>query len=254
LKISATIITLNEESNIESACKSLDWADEIVVVDSGSSDRTREIARAAGAQVFHRDWTGFADQKQFASEQTVNDWVFSLDADEVVSDELRNEILALKELETSAFDCYRVPRRSFYMGRWIRFSGWYPDLQLRLFRKSKARWMGEFVHESVQPDGTARLGTLRNDILHYSVADINEHHRMIGERYAPLSAKKMFHSGKRTSLFGIAIAGPAAFIRSFLLKQGFRDGVAGVAIAGFAAHNSFLKHLMLYELQNKSED
>ena len=254
MNISATIIACNEEANIGDACKSLTWADEIVVVDSGSTDSTRQIARDCGARVVTRDWPGFAAQKQFASGQATHEWVFSLDADERVSDELKASIAKLRETSASDLaDGYRIARRSFYQGRWIKGGGWYPDWQLRLFRKTRGRWEPRLIHESVKLDSDARLAKLSGDILHYSVRDAAHHHRMIGERYAPLAAQQMFADGRRTSAFRIATAAPAAFVSSYLLKGGFRDGLAGISIATFAAHHAFLKHLLLWERQQGSK-
>lgn len=251
MKISATIITLNEADNIRAACESLAFADEILVVDSRSTDATREIAESCRARVINRDWPGFAAQKQFAVDEATHEWIFSLDADERVSDELRETIINLKQTDEGKLaDGYRISRRSFYMGRWIRGGGWYPDYQLRFYRKSQGRWEGAFIHESVKMSKDARTGTLKGDIHHFSVHNASQHHRMLGERYAPLSAKQMYQGGRRTSALGIAVAGPAAFIRSFFLKGGFRDGLAGLVIARFAAHHAFLKHVMLWELQN----
>ena len=250
LKISATIITFNEAENIRAACESVAWADEILVVDSRSTDQTCEIARACGARVLERDWPGFATQKQFAAESASHEWVFSLDADERVSEELRAAVLALRDGDEARLaDGYRVARRSFYMGRWIKGGGWYPDYQLRLYRRSRGRWEGAYIHESVKMSAASRVGTLRGDLLHFSVRDAAHHHRMIGERYAPLAARQMFEAGRRTSSLRVATAAPAAFARSFILKGGFRDGLAGLAIARFAAHHAFLKHLMLWEMQ-----
>ena len=250
MKISATIIAFNEATNIGDACKSLAWADEIVVVDSGSTDQTRQIAEACGARVITREWPGFAAQKQFAVEQAAYDWIFSLDADERVSDELRASIAKLREKpETSLADGYRIPRRSFYQGRWIKGGGWYPDYQMRLFRKSRGTWEPRHIHESVKLDSGARVERLSGDILHYSVRDAAHHHRMIGERYAPLAAQQMFEERRQTSVLKIAAAAPAAFVRSYILKGGFRDGLAGLSIASFAAHHAFLKHVMLWEKQ-----
>lgn len=252
MKISATIITFNEAENIRAACESVAWADEILVVDSLSADATRDIARDCGARVVERAWPGFAAQKQFAAESAAHEWVFSLDADERVTDELRDSILRLRESDGSRLaDGYRVARRSFYMGRWIRGGGWYPDHQLRFYRRSKGRWEGAYIHESVKMAEGSRVETLAGDLLHYSVRDAAHHHRMIGERYAPLAARQMFESGRRTTTLKVATAAPSAFVRSFILKGGFRDGLAGLAIARFAAHHAFLKHLMLWELQGK---
>ena len=250
MKISATIITFNEETNIRDACESLTWADEILVVDSGSTDKTCEIAKACGARVVNRDWPGFAAQKQFAADQTSHDWIFSLDADERVSAELKAAIAELQKLdEAKLADSYRIARRSFYQGRWIKGGGWYPDWQLRLFKKSRGQWEPRHIHESVKMDPDARIEKLSGDILHYSVRDSAHHHRMIGERYAPLAAQQMFEEGRHTSPLKIATAAPAAFLRSYFLKAGFRDGLAGVSIASFAAHHAYLKHIMLWEKQ-----
>jgi glycosyltransferase involved in cell wall biosynthesis len=254
LKITATIITHNEAENIRAACESVAWADEILVVDSESTDATREIAASCGARVITRAWPGFAAQKQFAADEASHDWILSLDADERVSDELRETILKLKQGDEALLaDGYRIARRSWYMGRWIRGGGWYPDYQLRFYRTARGRWQGAFIHESVKLAEDARVSILKGDILHYSVRDAAHHHQMIGERYAPLSAKQMYERGRRTTPLGIATAAPAAFIRSYFLKGGFRDGLAGLAIARFAAHHAFLKHLMLWEMQKAGD-
>jgi glycosyltransferase involved in cell wall biosynthesis len=167
LKISATIITLNEEENILAACQSLSWADEIVVVDSGSTDATCEIALNAGARVLSRTWTGFADQKQFAVDQARNDWIFSLDADERVSNRLADSIREIISGDPAqAADGYRIPRRSFYMGRWIKAGGWYPDYQLRFFNRTRGAWKGAYVHESFAMLPGSRVEILSGDILH----------------------------------------------------------------------------------------
>ncbi|HKG46406.1 MAG TPA: glycosyltransferase family 2 protein [Pyrinomonadaceae bacterium] len=250
MKISATIITFNEESNIKAACESVAWADEVVVVDSNSTDATRELAGACGARVIVNPWPGFGAQKQFAVEQASHEWIFSLDADERVSDELKRSIDALKQKpEAERADGYHIARRTFYQGRWICGGGWYPDRQLRLFKKSKGHWKQRHIHESVIMDPAARVGRLTGDLLHYTSPNAAHHHRMIGERYAPLAARQMFEEGRRTSVLGVASAGPAAFIRSLILKGGLRDGFAGFTIASFAAHHAFLKHLILWEKQ-----
>jgi glycosyltransferase involved in cell wall biosynthesis len=254
LKITAAIITFNEAENIREACESVSWADEVLVVDSESTDTTREIATACGARVINRAWPGFAAQKQFAVDEASHDWVFSLDADERVSRELRASIEDLLfDKERQLADGYRVARRSFYMNRWIRGGGWYPDYQLRLFNRQRGRWKGAHIHESFKTDEGARIEILKGDLLHYSVRSVAEHHRMIGERYAPLAARQMYEQGRRTSLLKIVTAAPLTFTRSFILKGGFRDGLAGFSIAKFAAHHAFLKHLLLWEMQQNSD-
>jgi glycosyltransferase involved in cell wall biosynthesis len=250
MKITATIITFNEAANIADACESVSWADELVVVDSESTDDTREIAARYGAKILVRPWPGFAAQKQFAVDQVSHEWIFSLDADERVSGELKQSIASLKSGdEAKLADGYMIPRRSFYMDRWIRGGGWYPDRQLRLFKRTRGAWNTRHVHEAVKMEPGSRVEVLRGDLLHYTGQDAAYHHRMIGERYAPLSARQMFEDGARTSTLGVATAGPAAFIRSLILKGGFRDGFAGLSIANFAAHHAFLKHLLLWEMQ-----
>lgn len=254
MKITVAIITFNEAENIRLACESVAWADEVIVVDSESSDATREIAAECGARVITRAWPGFASQKQFAADHASHEWVLSLDADERVSPELGASIRGLRGRNADQLaDGYLIARRSFYMGRWIRGGGWYPDRQLRLFRKDRASWEGPHIHESLRMKGGTRVETLPGDILHYSVPNASYHHRMIGERYAPLAARQMFDEGKRTSPLKIVVAGPAAFGRSLILKAGLRDGLAGWSIANFAAHHAFLKHLLLWEIQQQED-
>ena len=250
MKISATIITLNEEDNIREACASVAWADEVIVVDSGSTDRTLGIAKTCGARVISREWEGFSAQKQFAAEQALHDWVFSLDADERVSEGLKASIVGLRNKSANELaGGYRIARRSYYQERWIKGGGWYPDWQLRFYRKSIGHWEPRLIHESVKMDPGTRIEKLSGDILHYSGKDSAYHHRMIGERYAPLAAQQMLEEGRRTTPLRIATAAPSAFISSYILKGGFRDGLAGLSIASFAAHHAFLKHIMLWEKQ-----
>jgi len=254
MKISAVIITRNEAENIRAACESVTWADEIVVVDSESTDATREIAAECGARVIGNQWPGFAAQKQFATDAASNDWIFSLDADERVSPELRRTIERLKSKdESSLADGYRIARRTFYMNRWIRGGGWYPDHQLRLFKRHQGSWGNRLIHESFQLRRGARVETLTGDLLHYTVRDAAHHEDMIKQRYAPLGARQMYRDGKRTSGISTAVAGPSAFVRSYILKGGFRDGAAGLAIAKFAAQHARLKHKLLRELQEQNQ-
>jgi glycosyltransferase involved in cell wall biosynthesis len=254
MKISACIITFNEEENIRAACESVAWADEIVVVDSESTDATREIAKSCGARILINKWPGFAKQKQFATDAVMHDWVLSLDADERVSPELESSIAALRRRpETALADGYRIARRTFYMGRWIRGGGWYPDFQLRLFNRQHGSWGDRLIHESFAVNPGSRVETLSGDLLHYTVRDTAHHQQMIEERYAPLGAQQMFREGKRTSSLQAAVAGPSAFVRSYILKSGFRDGPAGLMIAKFAARHASLKHRLLLNLQKANQ-
>ena len=254
MKISAVIIAFNEEENIEAALKSVAWADEILVVDSESTDRTRLIAESSNAKVLTKKWQGFSKQKQFAVDNAAHDWILSLDADERVSDLLKKEILELKnQSEHSLVSGYRIPRLTFYMNRWIRHGGWYPDWQLRFFNRSKGKWKDVLIHESVQMQENCHIEKLSGDILHYSIPDASYHNRMIATRYAPLAAEQMFISGRKTSPPKIFTAGLTAFLQTYVLKLGFFDGLAGFCIARFAAHHAFLKHLLLWEMQNSQE-
>ncbi|HMS39267.1 MAG TPA: glycosyltransferase family 2 protein [Pyrinomonadaceae bacterium] len=245
MQISATIITFNEEEKIADAIKSVAFADEILVVDSESTDKTREIAESLGAKIIIQKWLGFGKQKQFAVEAATHDWILSLDADERISDELKQEIINL----SPKADAFKIPRLTFYLNRPVKHGGWYPDWQIRFFNRNKASWKDVLIHESVEVAG--KTDKLKGDILHYSVEDMGHHHRMIGERYAPLAARQMFERGRRTTKLKIYTAGFIAFLQTYILKAGFLDGFAGFCIACFAAHHAFLKHLLLWEMQKK---
>ena len=253
MKISAVIIACNEEKKIGDAIRSVAWADEVLVIDSESTDRTKEIAENLGAMVVIRPWPGFAKQKQFGVDTAKYDWIFSLDADEQVSPELEKEIVAIRDTPTHA-DGYRISRLSYYMGRAIRHSGWYPDRQLRLFDRRRGSWSKVLIHESVKLAEGAVSKELKGEIIHFSMDSAAHHNAMISERYAPLAAQQMLLNGRRTSWLRIAVAGPIAFMSAFVLKAGFLDGLPGFCIARFAAHNAFMKHLCLWELQNKKPD
>ncbi|HVF91793.1 MAG TPA: glycosyltransferase family 2 protein [Blastocatellia bacterium] len=245
MKISATVITLNEERNIRAALESLYWADEIIVVDSNSTDRTVEIAREFTTEVHVRQWPGYSAQKTFAAEVARHDWIFNLDADERVSDELAGELLALKENDDPPAAGYEMPRATFYLGRWIKHAGWYPDFKLRLYDRRRGRWKGDYVHESVEVDGPAER--LSGEILHKTVESASEHHLRM-DKYTTLAALELHARGRRASASSILISPVVAFIRSYFLKLGFLDRVPGLAISLFAAHYAFLKQLKLWEL------
>ena len=253
VKISAVIITLNEEQNIAHAIESVRWADEVLVVDSESTDHTRQLAENLGAKVLVRRWPGFAKQKQFAVESAAYDWVFSLDADERVTEGLRNEVEKIRE-EGPKSDGYTIPRLSTYMGRVIRHGGWYPDRQLRLFDRRKGRWTERAIHESVELITGAKVGKLKGDLLHFTVENVQHHAKMIAERYAPLSAQQMLSEGIRTSRTKAVVSAVSAFARAYFLRWGFLDGFPGLMIAYFAAQNSLLKHLILIEIATDTRD
>ena len=196
-KVSVTIITLNEAAHIEAAIQSVAWADEIIVVDSGSSDATVSLARAKGARVSERAWTGWIDQKNHAAQLAAHDWILSLDADERVTPELAAEIRKALHRRNRAHRGYRIPRVAFHLGRWIRTTDFYPDYQTRLYDRRAARWRGRYVHESVLVDGGA--GTLTHELQHYSFANLADHLDRLN-RYSTLAAQQMFESGRRTNV------------------------------------------------------
>jgi len=245
--VSATLITCNERANIEGALASLGWADEIVVVDSGSTDGTLDICRRYTDRIFHRDWTGFVDQKNFALDKAACDWIFSLDADERPSPELQQEIGVLRRGGLS-HPGYRIPRVAFFMGRWIRHGDWYPDYQLRLFDRRRSRWQGGRVHESVKTQGEP--GRLKGEIQHYTYRSLSDYLKRL-ETYSALAAGDYCQRGKISAapkMFGNPIA---AFARAYLLKRGFLDGVPGLMVAIMGAVSVFFKYAKLYELQQK---
>lgn len=251
MNVSVVIITKNEEKNIADALRSSAWADEIVVVDSGSTDRTCQLAKEHGARVIVREWPGFSEQKQFAADSAKFDRVFSLDADERFSDELIAELKRLKQKpETDLAAGYFVPRLSYYLGQPIHHGGWYPDKQMRFFDRRKGHWNGEIIHESFKLNEGDTPASLVSNLLHFTVESIAHHDQMIGERYAPLAAEKMHADGKRTSRLRMLLSGIFAFLRAYVLKAGFLDGFPGFCIAYFAAHHAFLKHLLVLEKQN----
>jgi glycosyltransferase involved in cell wall biosynthesis len=247
MKISAIVITLNEEESIADALESLKWADEIIVVDSESSDRTVEIARKFTDRIYARSWPGYAAQKNFAAAQAQFDWIFSLDADERVSDSLADEIQHLKRSPEPQAAGFEMPRLTRYLGRWIKHSGWYPDYKLRLYNRRHGAWQGDFVHESIKVDGS--IQRLNGDLLHYTVNNASDHHLRI-DRYTTLAAEQMRSQGKTASLPSMIFSPPVAFIRSYIFKLGFLDGPQGFAIARFAAHYVFLKNLKLWEMDS----
>ncbi len=250
VNVSVVIITKNEEKNIADALRSSAWADEIVVIDSESTDRTCDIAENFGARVIVREWPGFSEQKQFAVDSAKFDRVFSLDADERFSDELIAELKQLKQkAETDLAAGYLVPRLSYYLGKPIRHGGWYPDKQMRFFDRRKGSWNGVIIHESFKLNEGETSASLSSDLLHFTIESIEHHYQMIGERYAPLAAEKMNDEGKRTSKLQMLFSGIFAFLRAYILKAGFLDGFPGFCIAYFAAHHAFLKHSLLLEMQ-----
>jgi glycosyltransferase involved in cell wall biosynthesis len=240
--ISTVVITLNEEQNLDRCLSSVtSFSDEIVVVDSGSTDRTPEIARRYTDRVIHQDWLGYGRQKQFALEQARFDWVLSIDADEEVTAELRAEIEALN----FARDGYYLPRKVWYLNRWILHGGWYPGYVLRLFRRDKARFTDEILHESVTLNGSS--AHLRNPLAHYSYRDIRDHIAKIN-KFSSLAARQMKERGRTAGPLQLTLSPSFEFWRMYLLKWGFLDGYPGLVVAALHAYYVFLKYAKLWEL------
>jgi len=246
-KLTVTIITLDEAAHIGAAIDSASFADEILVVDSGSSDGTTEVARSKGARVLTRAWTGYVDQKNFAADEAAHDWIFSLDADERIPAALAGEVRSVLAANPSCHG-YRVPRVTFHLGRWIRTTDFYPDYQARLYDRRFARWRGRYVHESVTVDGS--IGYLKNDLQHYSFTDLRDQINRINH-YSTLSAAQMYEDGRRTGPVGILLHPPAAFVRNYVLRRGFLDGMAGLTISLMNAWSVGLKFMKLWELQRR---
>jgi glycosyltransferase involved in cell wall biosynthesis len=246
--LTVTVITFNEAANLAAALESVRWADEIVVVDSESRDDTVAIARRFTDRVVVRPWPGYVAQKNFAAEQAANDWILSIDADERVSPELADEIRALLA-GSPAPAGYRLPRVSFHFGRWIRSTDWYPDYQLRLYDRRRARWTGRYVHESVGADG--EVGRLRGELQHHPYRDI-AHHLQTMDRYTSLAARQMFEDGRRAGWIDILVLPRLAFFRNYIVRGGFRDGIAGLVISAMNAYYVGLKFAKLWELCSHS--
>jgi glycosyltransferase involved in cell wall biosynthesis len=238
IRISAAIITYNEERNIARVIESLRCCDEILVLDSGSTDRTVEIARTLGARVVETFWHGYAAQKNIAVELAANDWILALDADESLSEALEAEIWQIKKAGPR-YDGYTMPRLAQYLGRWILHGGWYPDRKVRLFDRRKAKWVGQYVHESVKVEG--RIGHLESNILHFTCNSLPEHLRAM-DRYTTLAAEELVAQGVEITIGKILFDPPWTFCRSYILKRGFLDGLEGLAIAYMAAFYNFVKY------------
>jgi glycosyltransferase involved in cell wall biosynthesis len=247
-KITATVITFNEAANIAAALESLSWADEIVVVDSESTDDTVAIARRFTERVIVRRWPGYIAQKNFAAEQAAHDWIFSLDADERVTSDLAREVREVLQPDPPVHG-FRVPRVTFHLGRWIRSTDWYPDYQLRLYDRRHARWAGRYVHESVKVDGP--IGRLRSELQHYAYRDVSHHLRSM-DRYTTLAARQMYDDGRRAGWFAVLIHPRLAFFRNYVLRGGFRDGMPGLIISAMNAYYVGLKFAKLWELCSPS--
>lgn len=247
--LSAVIITFNEEKNIARCLQSVkDVADEILVVDSYSTDRTEQICRSMGARFIQNRWQGYTSQKNFANSMALHDHILSIDADEALSDDLRKSILIVKENWLS--DGYIMNRMTNYCGKWIRHGSWYPDRKLRLFDRTKGSWKGVIHEEFFLKDGT-RTGSIRGDLLHYSYYSISDHVKQ-ANHFTDITAELAYSKGKRAGPLKILFSPVVKFIRDYFLLLGFLDGYPGFIIAHISANATFLKYVKLRQLHRQT--
>lgn len=243
--LTACIITRNEEDRIASCLASVDWCDEILVVDAHSTDRTREVAKACGARVIERDWPGHVAQKEYAVREAMNDWVLCVDADERVSKELAEEIADLHDAGFPSHAGWRMPRLSSYLGVWIRYGTWYPNRQLRLFDRRRGRWTGANPHDRVELVGT--VGELKAELNHHPYRDLDDHLDTIN-RYTTTMARELHAHGRRPRFGDLSFRPAWRFTRFYLLERGFLLGWRGLLMATLAAHYVALKYTKLWLL------
>jgi glycosyltransferase involved in cell wall biosynthesis len=241
--LSACIITYNEADRIDDCVRSVGFCDEVLVVDSHSTDATRERAAARGARVIERDWPGYRSQKQFAVEAAHNDWVLCLDADERVSDELRAEIESWRQRGFGGFAGWSVPRITEYFGRFLRHGNAYPDRLIRLFDRRHGGWVGREIHENTRVQGP--VGRLKGHLEHYAYRSLTDHLSRM-QRYADLMGQALYESGKRCGLAKVLLNPQWRFLRGYLLRLGFLDGWRGLLFALVESSYVRRKYLSLY--------
>ena len=246
-RISVVVIARDEEANLPRCLDAVKWADEIVLVDSGSTDRTVEIAEAAGARVIRTEWKGFGHSKQTGLDNASGEWVLSVDADEVVSHELAEEIRAAVEGDSEVVGYY-VPRLTMFLGRWMRHGGWYPDYVLRLFKRDSGRFSTDVVHESVLIEGPA--GRFTHDLRHYCYPTLHSYLEKLN-RYTSLAAKQLHDSGATAGIWRLLANPLAKFIKQYLLRAGFLDGIEGLTLALLSAGYVFTKYAKLRDLNRR---
>jgi glycosyltransferase involved in cell wall biosynthesis len=250
MKISVVIITKNEEKNIARCLESVKWADEIVIIDSQSEDRTLEIASKYNTKTYSPPWTGYGPAKKEGVIKASNDWIFSIDADEEVTDKLKNEINSVLSNHDNKTFGYFVPRLTNFLGRWIKHSGWYPDYVLRLFNKQFGNFNDAVIHESVQLSGSTTY--LKCDLLHYSYPDLDEYFRKFN-LYTTVGAEELFKKGKKSGFVSICLRPIVAFIKQYIIKLGFLDGMEGFLVCYFSAKAVMVKYAKLRTMNKRAE-
>jgi glycosyltransferase involved in cell wall biosynthesis len=249
-KLSVTVITRNEEAQIGDCLESVRWVDEIVIVDTGSTDRTLEICSKYSPQVYSHPWEGYAPAKNAALERATGDWILSLDADERVGTALQAEIIALQRQPlVSLAEGYAIPRRNYLWGRWLRYGSLYPDAQIRLFKRGRGHFKARRVHESVEIDG--RVAYLQHPIEHYSYRGLGDVIQRL-DRYTDLAALDLHAQGHAFRVTAMLIRPVGRFLRNYVLKQGFRDGIPGLIMAVSYAYSVFAREAKLWEMSHDS--
>ncbi|MFH1860495.1 MAG: glycosyltransferase family 2 protein [bacterium] len=246
MSISVIIITHNEEKNISECLKSVKWADEIVVVDAFSHDDTKKLAEEFGAKVFQTEWQGYGKQKNYALSCATMDWILSIDADERITPELADEIQGV--MQNPKMDGYQICRKAYFLGKWIRHSGWYPDYCLRLFHKGRGVFAEKQVHEYVELSGS--IGQLDGAMLHYTDNNLNHYLSKLG-RYTTLAADELGAKGKKASLGDLIIRPLFIFFKMYILKKGFLDGIHGFVLAVLSSFYVFVKYAKLWEIAGR---
>ncbi len=248
MQISAVIITFNEEDSIASCIESIEEVcEEIIIVDSLSTDKTVEIAKQyPKVKTYSQKWLGYIEQKNYANSLTSYNTILSIDADELLSKELKESIKEIKKLEEDSFKVYEVSRLTNYCGSWIKHCGWYPDKKIRIFDKRSVKWQGELVHETLFLPENTQIITLKGDLLHYSYKSSTSHIERIN-KYSSLTAKEAFNRGKKSSIFDIWFRPKWRFFRDYVIKAGFLDGYAGYQVCKMSAYITFAKYIKLRE-------
>ncbi len=244
--ISALVITKNEAHNISDCLESVQWVDEIIVVDAHSTDETVQLAKGFTEQVFVRPWPGFGLQKNFGMKQATSDWILIVDADERVSDELAEELQAFRALPRTDAAAFRIARKNYFYGEWVRYGGAYPDYQIRLCQRGQAHYNDVGVHENLIVDGSVQ--SLTGHLIHYTERQITDHFRKFSH-YTTLAALEKGKSRKRVSWYHLTCNPFVIFLKTYILKKGFRDGTRGVIFAVFASMYTFVKYTKLFEQQ-----
>jgi glycosyltransferase involved in cell wall biosynthesis len=244
-----TLITLNEEANIRACLESVGWAGEVLVSDSGSTDGTVAICEELGAKVYIDKWLGFGAQKNLIADRAAGEWILNIDADERVTDGLHAEILEAVEGDggDSGKDGYMVARKNYFAGRWIRRCGWWPDLNLRLYRKAKARFQERAVHEAVVMEDGAKVGRFSNPVEHFTYTGVDDYLERM-EKYSRLAAEEMRNQGRRTGILDLTLRPLFTFLKMYVLKLGFLEGRVGFTLSRLYGKYTYTKYARLKEM------